>query len=56
MVRMWTCPFCGGKTRTVSINNVNKELQEKILKEIRKKENPVIVRCEKCGRIWVDEL
>ena len=56
MVRMWTCPFCGGKTRPISINSVSRELLKKILKEMKGKENPVIIKCEKCGKIWVVEL
>ncbi len=56
MVKMWTCPFCGGKTKPISLDSLDKELLQKVLKEIKEKDNPVMVKCEKCGRIWVDKL
>lgn len=56
MVLMWTCPFCGGRTKPISIDEVNAQNLSEVLREIGKKENPVIVKCLKCGEIWVDEL
>ena len=56
MKKMWICPYCGGETKPISINEVCEDIREDILKEIRKKESPVIVKCKSCDKIWVDEF
>ncbi len=56
MIKMWICPFCKGNTRPISIEEVSVDLRNGILEQLRVKKYPVIVKCEKCGRVWVDEI
>jgi uncharacterized protein with PIN domain len=57
VVRMWTCPFCQGRTVPISIDEIDDaEARRKVLEEIKNFEYPVIVKCTKCGRVWVDEI
>jgi len=53
---MWICPYCGGKTKPISIKDVDKDMRSVIENEMKAMERPVIVKCESCKRIWVDEL
>lgn len=55
-IRMWVCPYCNGETIPISINELDETMKEDVLKDLKGKENPVIVKCKGCGRVWVDEL
>jgi len=56
MIKKWTCPYCGGKTIPISLEEVEEHVLKDILRELKDKEYPVIVKCIMCGRICVDEL
>jgi len=38
------------------LDDLEIEVKVEVMEELKNKENPVIVKCTKCNRIWVDEL
>jgi len=46
--RVWTCPYCGSKTKPIAFKE--QDVKDRVKRFI------VIVQCEKCSRRWVDEL
>jgi PII-like signaling protein len=57
MVRMWICPYCQGRTVPITLEEVDDpEMRRRVLEEMKNLENPVIVKCTKCRRVWVDEI
>jgi len=54
--KMWPCPYCKGKTYPITIDEVREEIKRRLLIEIKRKTMPIIVKCRKCGKVWVSEI
>ena len=54
-IKKWSCPYCGGKTIPVALSDLENEEKLRIIEELKSKETPVIVKCTKCSRVWVNE-